>query len=363
MRERRPGVWELIVPLARDPLTGAKRYRSRTFRGTTREAQRALRGLCTDVDAGRFTGNEATVSDLLDRWLDLASEQLSPTTLREYRRLIARRIQPALGQVSIAKLTTPQLDAFYLALTRVAGLSPASVRQVHSILRRSLRQAVRWGWLSANPAVHASPPRLRRGEIDPPSLADLRKLLIAADAHDPGLGVLLRLAAATGMRRGELCGLRWSNVDLGRARLVVRRAVVAVPDGTAEKDPKTHAVRRLSLDPGPSTRCEPTSITRGATRAPARSSSSQPPTSSATRSTARGRCTPTTSPRASVGSPAVTALSAYGCMTCATRTPPNCCQLGCHCEPSAPGSATPTPLRRSTSTRMSLREAMHRPPR
>jgi hypothetical protein len=85
-----------------------------------------LRALRTDVDAGRFTGNEATVSDLLDRWLDLASEQLSPTTLREYRRLIARRIRPALGRVSIAKLTTPQLDEHHQAPPPPAARTPTT---------------------------------------------------------------------------------------------------------------------------------------------------------------------------------------------------------------------------------------------
>jgi integrase len=248
MRERSPATWELIVPLARDPLTRRKRYRSRTFRGTKRDAQRALRELASAVDDGRMMGREMTLSDLLAQWLDLCRDELSPTTLREYRRLIAKRIGPALGPVSIAKLTTPELDNFYKALTREASLSPSSVRHVHSIIRRALRQAVRWGWIAHNPAVNASPPRLRHDEITPPSLDELRLLLAAADRYDASFGVLVRVATATGLRRGEVCGLRWNDVDLDRKRLHVRRAVVAIPDGAAEKDTKTHASRKMTLD-------------------------------------------------------------------------------------------------------------------
>jgi hypothetical protein len=88
-----------------------------------------------DVSTGTVRPTDVTVSITLDRWLEVATDNLSPTTLREYRRLIARRIAPALGDVNIAKLTTTRIDAFYLALSHHAELSPASIRQIHSILR------------------------------------------------------------------------------------------------------------------------------------------------------------------------------------------------------------------------------------
>ena len=124
MRQRSPGVWELIVSVGRDPLTGKWRHKSRTLRGTKREAQRALAELVRDVSTGTVRPTDVTVSITLDRWLEVASDNLSPTTLREYRRLIARRITPALGDVNIAKLTTTRIDAFYLALSHQAELSP-----------------------------------------------------------------------------------------------------------------------------------------------------------------------------------------------------------------------------------------------
>jgi hypothetical protein len=115
-RERKPGVWELIVHAGRYPLTGKPKYRSRTVRGMKRTAQRALDDLVGEVDHGVVATGEHTVAEALDRWLELAALDLSPTTLREYRRLIEKRIRPALGDIRLSRLSTADLDAFYAAL-------------------------------------------------------------------------------------------------------------------------------------------------------------------------------------------------------------------------------------------------------
>jgi integrase len=229
-------------------LTNRRRQRSRVFRGTKRAAERELRRLIAGAERGQVTGTDTRVADLMARWLDLADDDLSPTTLREYRRLVAKRIGPAIGDTPLTKLTTGRLDDLYQALARDEGLSPASVRQIHSIIRRCLRQGVRWGWIEHNVAVNASPPRVHRSPIEPPTIPTIQTLLAEADARDPSFGVLVRLAIATGMRRGELCGLQWCDVDMDRRRIEVRRAVVAIPNGTAVKLTKTGGTRRLSLD-------------------------------------------------------------------------------------------------------------------
>jgi integrase len=249
LRQRQRGVWELVVDLGRDPLTRRRRQLSRTVRGTKRDAERELAALVGDVSDGRETNSNATLADVLARWLDLAAENLSPTTLDEYKRLVANRIEPVLGAVPVRRLTTRRLDAFYQALAREAGLAPASIRQVHAVIRRGLGQAVKWGWIRSNPAADASPPRLRRRELAPPAPADLRKLLAEAEAEDRDFAVLLRLMATTGLRRGEACGLRWTDVDFEAEAMVVQRAVVIVHgEGLVEKDTKTHASRRIALD-------------------------------------------------------------------------------------------------------------------
>ena len=172
MRERRPGVWELIVQLPRDVASGRTRQTSRTVHGTKREAQRALAALVAEVSSGKVSSNSETLAQLLTRWLDHVGEQLSPTTAREYRRLVATLIEPALGSLTLRRVTTHRLDVFYSGLVRDRGLSPSSVRQVHAVLRGALGQAVRWGWIPTNPAATASPPKRRPREITPPAMAD-----------------------------------------------------------------------------------------------------------------------------------------------------------------------------------------------
>lgn len=115
-------------------------------------------------------------------------------------------------------------------------------------MRRALQQAVRWGWLTENPAVHASPPRTQRVEPTAPTPDEMSRLLTAATDADPAFGTFIRLAAVTGARRGELCGLRWNAVDLDAGSVLISRSVVRGEDGLVNKDTKTHQARRVAID-------------------------------------------------------------------------------------------------------------------
>jgi len=118
IRERRPGSWELIVQLPRDPVTGRAKQLSRMVHGTKREAQRALAELVTKVSAGKISSSATTLSQLLVQWLDLVSAQLAATTVREYRRLVATRLAPDLGHLALRRITTQRLDSYYAGLAR-----------------------------------------------------------------------------------------------------------------------------------------------------------------------------------------------------------------------------------------------------
>jgi integrase len=128
-------------------------------------------------------------------------------------------------------------------------LAPATVRRIHGIIHRALGQGVRWGWVAKNPAAQASPPRVSAPRIEPPSPADVAKLIELAAGCDAALAAFLFLAAVTGARRSELVALRWADLDLERGAVEIRRGVVVGRHGIVEKDTKTHAVRRVSLDP------------------------------------------------------------------------------------------------------------------
>jgi integrase len=99
-------------------------------------------------------------------------------------------------------------------------MAASTVRQVHSIISGALTAAVRWDWISANPARIAQKPRAKAPELDPPTPAEAARLLDAAFAMDEDWGTLVWLVMTTGMRRGEVCALRWRDVDLDSLRRV-----------------------------------------------------------------------------------------------------------------------------------------------
>ena len=247
-RKIRTGVWELRVSLGKDPATGKYRQLSRTFHGPARAADDALRDLVDKYGDGSEDGIGATFGHLLDKWLEESERlDLSPTTLRTYRAQVERTIRPRLGKVKLTQLTTKNLDDLYGQM-KDEGRSPKTIRNHHAIISSALHQAVRWGWIRENVAEKAKPPRIAMKRVKAPSVEAVRSVIEAAEDRDPRLAPLLMLAALTGMRRGELCALRWTDVDFERGELDVSRSVVVVPGGLAEKGTKTHRFRIVALD-------------------------------------------------------------------------------------------------------------------
>jgi len=233
----------------RDPVTGRNRQLSKTVRGSKTQARQRLNALVAEAQAGRYDGTSSTFGDLVTKWLTLTEKDHSPTTFRTYRNLLKNHILPGLGDRPVNSIRTIDLDQLYQGLTSRAGLAPASVRQIHAIIRRAFRQAVMWGWVASNPAANATPPRLVKPKLSPPNAAQVNELLRYASKRDPELGHFLHISASTGARRGEVCALRWSNLDPKRMTLTIERSIVEVPGGLTEKDTKTHAERRIALDP------------------------------------------------------------------------------------------------------------------
>ncbi|MGH9059319.1 MAG: tyrosine-type recombinase/integrase, partial [Acidimicrobiales bacterium] len=238
------------VSLGRDPVTGRYRYVHRQVNGGKRVAQRVAAELVAEVDhGGHQTGGSHTVTELLERWMaHIEAQGRAPSTLARYRSAIAHDIGPQLGTKRIDRLTGADLDAFYARLAK-RGLGPLSIRKSHAILSASLNQALKWGWLDRNPVVRATPPGVRSREIVPPTTDEVRRLLEACEAFNADLASLVYVAVTTGCRRGELCGLRWSDVDLDAATLVVVRSISDASGQLEVKDTKTHSARRLALDP------------------------------------------------------------------------------------------------------------------
>ena len=248
MRERSPGHWQLRVYVGRDPVTGKSRQVTRTFKGGERAAAKALAALVTEVETGSFNRTTATVSQLLDKWLEAGEWSQRPRTLYENRRKIDGRIRPILGHILLAELEPDVIDAAY-RMWLDDGLSPTTVHKYHCILSAACRQAVKWGWIDDAPTARSTPPRVERTEMKVPTPAQVSVLIKAAEDRDPVLGTAVALAALTGARRGELVALRWSDIDLTNGRVKIARSLTVAQGERHMGSTKTHASRDVALDP------------------------------------------------------------------------------------------------------------------
>ena len=254
VRERGRGSWELRAYVGRDPLTGQKRYKTKTVRASgQREAEKALAAFVTSLEAG--VPANGTFGELVERWIETASPGWSPANQVTVRNAVTYYLPPLLP-LPLGRIRTAELDAFYAALRKRGGrggkpLASATVRRVHSVVRAALEQGVRWGWLPTNPAANASPGPSERQEVRPPGPDAVLAMLQAAERDDPSFAVFLIMAAATGARRGELLALRWTDISPEARTLTITRAISVGSDGPVERRrPKTTgSVRQLAIDP------------------------------------------------------------------------------------------------------------------
>jgi integrase len=251
IRQRGARSWQVRVSLGeRDAETGRHRYVERHVHGRKRDAERELAELITEVDSGGHRQTRRyTVSELLDRWMThIEALGRAPSTLVRNRSAINTNINPKLGKLDITKVGRADIDNLYGQLLR-SGLNPLTVRKSHAILSAAFNQAVKWGWVDRNPVLRTTPPSARVREIQPPTPGELRRLLDACVRDHAELGSLIYVAATTGARRGELCGLRWTDIDLDLATMTVARSVSDARRDVSVKDTKTHQTRRIALDP------------------------------------------------------------------------------------------------------------------
>lgn len=221
---------------------------SKTVHGGARDADAAIRDLIDKQAPTRADGLGVTLGQLLDKWLEECERlDLSPTTLRTYRSQIEKTIRPRLGTVPLTRLTPKHLDDLYAAM-KAQGRTAKTIRNHHAILSSALHQAERWGWVRSNPADLAKPPTVTPRRVKAPSVDVVRSVIEEAETRDPRLATMMMLGALTGMRRGELCALRWTDIDLDRGQIEVSRSVVVVEKGVAEKGTKTDRSRTIALD-------------------------------------------------------------------------------------------------------------------
>jgi integrase len=232
----------------RDPVTGKRRTRFVTVKGTKRDATRELTRLLAEVDNGTAVDpSTMTIAEYVRGWLD-AGEGLSPKTLERYRQLAERQIIPHLGATQLQKLRPVQVHDWHTALS-ASGLAARTIGHAHRVLHRGLARAVSLEIISRNVAHTVPPPKVEAVEIAILSTAEIVAVLAELDGHP--LHPIAALALGTGMRRGELCALAWGAIDLDGATVRVERSLEETAAGLRLKPPKTRYGRRtISLPAG-----------------------------------------------------------------------------------------------------------------
>jgi integrase len=290
------GALRVRVYAGRDPLTKRDHYLTEVIPAGPKaaaEAEKVRTRFLNQVDEQRSPRTRATVDQLMDRYLEVLD--VEETTRRSYIGYIDKQIRPQLGTLQVGRVDTESLDAFYASLRscrdncrgrikvdhrtnwpheclvvkhrrRIAhdcdelgcrvleckphecrSLAASSIRQIHWILSGAFARAVRWRWITQNPIELASPPSAPTPKPDPPSASEAARLITEA-WKDPDWGTLVWLAMTCGARRGELCDLRWSFVDLENGVIRFETSTAQVGNKRWSKDTKTHQHRRIALD-------------------------------------------------------------------------------------------------------------------
>ena len=215
---------------------------------TEKEAQRGLRQALHDLEQGKLiTERDQTMRQFLEYWLEVHRKFVRINTYRIYRQYLDWHIFPVLGHVRLQKLSPRHIQELY-ARDLNEGYAPETIRGVHRMLHKALSDAVQWNWVATNACDKVKQPGPVRFEIHPLTPEQARTLMETAKGGR--LEALLTLAVATGMRRGEILALRWSDIDFGEGSLQVRHTVNrAGKYGILEHAPKTEKSKRRIMLP------------------------------------------------------------------------------------------------------------------
>ena len=228
----------------------AKGRKRKTLYGKTRqEVATKLAKALSDRESGlNFDAEGLKLGEYLSRWLeDSVKDTVRNTTYARYEQISRTHIVPMLGSVKLKTLSPTHVRSLYKE--KLSSLSPRTVQYIHVTLHKALKQAVNDGLIPRNATEAVKPPQVRRKEIRPLTPEQVKVLLDAASGDR--LEALYTLAVHTGLRQGELLGLKWEDVDLESGSLHVKRTLTTARGGPRLAAPKTKGSRRrVSLTRG-----------------------------------------------------------------------------------------------------------------
>lgn len=237
------GRWEFVLEAPPGSDGKRRQVRRRGFR-TKEEAKDALKQCETDLADGLPARDKTTLTEYLDRWLEIVKPGCQPRTWASYDDVCRLYLRPVLGHVRLQTLTGLHVEAV-LKDARSRGISELRVRYVYRVLSMALRRAVILQLIRRNPCEGVPCPAPLTPE--PRVLTPVQAMELLESCEGTWLYLPVLLSITCGLRRGEVLALRWSDVDLNQAVLVVRRATELLKGVTSLKGPKTHQSAAVAI--------------------------------------------------------------------------------------------------------------------
>ncbi len=247
--------YSIVYDIGRDPVTGKRKQKWETVKGTKKDADRVLRERLRSIDMGTYVKpTKITVGEYLKQWIENYQSNLAPRSFDRYSGIIRRQLipDPSIGGKLLTQLRPENIQKHYTAKLK-EGLSANTVRYHHAVLHVALETALKWGLLFRNPADAVTPPRKHRTEMQTWDEDEI--LYYLESVKGTHYYALFHLALFTAMRRSELLALRWCDVDLLLCQVHVSRGLHQLEDGSyIFTEPKTAKSRRSVALPPPTIR-------------------------------------------------------------------------------------------------------------
>lgn len=252
IRQRGKNSWEITIPLGTDPVTGKHLRGYHSFKGSKRQVLEEQTRLLHERDSGlHVQPSRMTVAELLDDWLKSCSG-LAPKTRAGYAQIVNSHLKPALGTLKLKQLRPTNIQRY---LNEKAGpkdpgekrLSSTTLHHHYAVLHAALRYAVRMQLLCTNACDAINAPKVRRTEMTVLNASEVAELLLGLMGKDVYIPVVI--AVYTGLRRGEVLGLKWGDLDLENGRLTLTRSLQRLEGVTSFKSPKNERGRTISIAP------------------------------------------------------------------------------------------------------------------
>ncbi len=248
--------WQITIELGVDENGKRKRMFKSTY-GTKKEAEKEMQQMLNELERGTFVEDtKITVATYLRNWIKIYVEpNLAPTTIDGYKSNVENYIIPRIGTILLQKLSPMHLQDMYLKLLDngrldgKGGLSPTTIRAIHRTLSKALDQALRMEQIKRNVSTLVTIPKLKKYKAEVYDEAEIINLLNIAKGTE--MEVPITLGATLGLRRGEILGLKWPDINLREGKITITNNLVSTSTGAVFTTPKTDkSCRTLELSEG-----------------------------------------------------------------------------------------------------------------